>query len=103
MLRWRILPLWFLLMAPHIPSQAYACPVCGVGRDGTTSAYLMTAALMSIVPLVMAGAIVYYLFRQVKQGQALVANALRGGITMRSRAKGRAVDGGAASGGADAG
>jgi hypothetical protein len=57
---------WILLITLHMTSQVYACPVCGVGRDGTTSAYLMTAALMSLVPLVMAGAIVYYLVRQAK-------------------------------------
>ena len=66
MLRRRISPVWLLLITLLTTSQAYACPVCGVGRDGTTSAYLMTAALMSLVPLVMAGAIVYYLVRRAK-------------------------------------
>jgi hypothetical protein len=65
-LRRRISPVWLLLITLHLTSQAYACPVCGVGRDGTTSAYLMTAALMSLVPLAMAGAIVYYLVRRAK-------------------------------------
>lgn len=69
MLRRQVSIVCLLLIALDIASQAYACPVCGVGRDGTTSAYLMTAALMSIVPLVMAGAIVYYLFRQAKHDQ----------------------------------
>ena len=50
-----------------LASEAYACPVCGFGRDGTTSAYLMTAALMSLVPLTMAGAFVLYLLRQARQ------------------------------------
>ena len=66
MLRRRISPVWLFLITLLTTSQAYTCPVCGVGRDGTTSAYLMTAALMSLVPLVMAGAIVYYLVRQAK-------------------------------------
>jgi hypothetical protein len=66
MLRRQVSTVGLLLMVLQIASQVYACPVCGVGRDGTTSAYLMTAALMSIVPLVMAGAIIYYLFRQAK-------------------------------------
>jgi hypothetical protein len=63
-LRRRISPVWLFLITLLTTSQAYTCPVCGVGRDGTTSAYLMTAALMSLVPLVMAGVIVYYLVRQ---------------------------------------
>ena len=54
---------WLVLMAMSTASQAYACPVCGFGRGGTTSAYLITAVLMSLVPLMMAGAIVYYLRR----------------------------------------
>ena len=66
MLRRRISLVWFLLITLHLTSPVYACPVCGVGRDGTTSAYLMTAALMSLVPLAMAGAIVYYIVRQAK-------------------------------------
>ena len=61
--------LWLVLTAMGLASQADACAVCGFGRDGTTSAYLMTAALMSTVPLVMGGAIVYYLFRQAKHDQ----------------------------------
>jgi hypothetical protein len=65
-LRRRMSLAWLLLITLHLTSPAYACPVCGVGRDGTASAYLMTAALMSLVPLVLAGAIVYYLVRQAK-------------------------------------
>ena len=66
MLRQRMSLAWLLLITLYLTLPAYACPVCGVGRDGTTSAYLMTAALMSLVPLAMAGAIVYYLVRRAK-------------------------------------
>jgi hypothetical protein len=41
-------------------------PLCGVGRDGTASVYLMTAILLCAVPLMMVGAIAYYLFRQTE-------------------------------------
>jgi hypothetical protein len=63
--------LWLAVLVGLVAlaSDAHACPVCGFGRDGTTSAYLMTAALMSLVPLTMAGAFVCYLLRQAKQGR----------------------------------
>jgi hypothetical protein len=54
---------WLVLLVMSTASQAYACPVCGFGRGGTTSAYLITAVLMSLVPLMMAGAIACYLRR----------------------------------------
>ena len=61
---------WLGLTAMSLTAPAYACPVCGLGRDGTSSAYLVTAVLMSLAPLTMFGAIAYYLFRQVKRDQA---------------------------------
>jgi hypothetical protein len=58
--------LWLVPIILGIACQVSACPVCGVGRDGTASVYLMTAVLMSAVPLVMAGAMAYYLIRRAK-------------------------------------
>jgi hypothetical protein len=49
-----------------VASQVSARLVCGVGRDGTASVYLMTAVLMCTVPLMMLGALPYHLFRQAK-------------------------------------
>jgi hypothetical protein len=57
---------WLVSIILGISAQASACPVCGVGRDGTAPVYLMTAVLMSLVPLVMAGAMVYYLCWQTR-------------------------------------
>jgi hypothetical protein len=61
---------WLILVAMIPASQAYACAVCSFGRDGTTSAYFLTAALMSLVPLMMAGAIAYYLYRHIEPDRA---------------------------------
>jgi hypothetical protein len=47
---------WLVPIILSIASQVSACPVCGVGRDGTASVYLMTAVLMCTVPLMMFGA-----------------------------------------------
>jgi hypothetical protein len=54
---------WLVPIILGMASQVFVCPVCGVGRDGTASVYLMTAVLMCIAPLVMLGAMAYYLFR----------------------------------------
>ena len=64
MVRPAVLVQWLMLLALGLAAPAMACPVCGVGQDGTTSAYLMTAVLMSTIPFMMAGAIVYYLVRR---------------------------------------
>ena len=60
---------WLVPIIVSITSEVVACPVCGVGRDGTASVYLMTAVLMCIVPLMMFGAMAYYLFRRTKPDQ----------------------------------
>ncbi len=60
---------WLVPSILGITSEVLACPVCGVGRDGTASVYLMTAVLMSIVPLVMFGTMAYYLFQRTKSAQ----------------------------------
>jgi hypothetical protein len=58
--------LWLVPIILGIACRVSACPVCGVGRDGTASVYLITAVLMSTVPLVMGGAMAYYLIRRAK-------------------------------------
>ncbi len=60
---------WLVPTILDITSKVWACPVCGVGRDETASVYLMTAVLMCIVPLVICGAMAYYLFRRTKLAQ----------------------------------
>jgi hypothetical protein len=60
---------WLVPIILGMTSEVLACPVCGVGRDGTASVYLMTAVLMCIVPLVMFGAMAYYLLRRTKHIQ----------------------------------
>jgi hypothetical protein len=47
-----------------LASPTLACPVCGFGQDGTASAYLMTAVVMSSLPLIMVGGMIYYLVRR---------------------------------------
>ena len=60
---------WLVPIILGIASPGSACPVCGVGGDGTASVYLITALLMCIVPLMMFGGVAYYLFRRTKHAQ----------------------------------
>jgi hypothetical protein len=53
-------------LALSLSSAAEGCSVCGFGRDGTSSAYLITAILMSLAALTIFGALAYYMFRQAK-------------------------------------
>ena len=61
------------------PASALACPVCGlVGTSNNTWAYQAMTALLTLLPLAMIGAAVWWLTR-------LAASERRGG-------RGRAVD-----------
>lgn len=43
-----------------------ACAVCGVGKEESRNAYVITTAILTVVPLIMIGFIVNYIYRQVK-------------------------------------
>jgi hypothetical protein len=44
---------------------ALACTVCGgVGREESKTAFMVTTALMSAVPLASVGSLVYFLYRR---------------------------------------
>ena len=61
---------WLVLIVLGMASRAFACSVCWAGRDGTTSAYLLTAVLMCMVLLIIFGGMGYYAFRQTKHEDA---------------------------------
>lgn len=43
-----------------------ACTVCGVGKEESRMAFLLTTGILTVIPLAMIGFIVYYIYRQVK-------------------------------------
>jgi hypothetical protein len=46
-------------------SGALACTVCGgVGREESKTAFMVTTALLSAVPLASVGSLVYFLYRR---------------------------------------
>lgn len=46
------------------PETAGACTVCFSGRDETRAAFLATTLLLSVLPLAMIGALVFWLRRR---------------------------------------
>ena len=45
-------------------ASAEACSVCVVGKEEARVAYYATTALLSFLPLIMIGGVVYYLFKR---------------------------------------
>ena len=64
--------LWLLA-----PGAAWACSVCSAGRDDETRvAFLATTGLLSVLPLLLVGGLVWWLRRRARElagAQALVA------------------------------
>jgi hypothetical protein len=53
-----------LLLFAARSGEALACAVCGVGQeDPTTNAFLLSTALLSLIPFAMIGSTVYYFYR----------------------------------------
>ncbi len=43
---------------------AEACSVCAVAKEEARAAYYATTALLSFLPLIMIGGVIYYLFKK---------------------------------------
>lgn len=64
----RLSALWLgLLFLLVSQSAAWACPVCVFGSDQTRTAFIVTTAIMSAVPLALIGGIVLWLRQQSRQ------------------------------------
>ncbi len=61
---------WRLLISIAVlalPARLYACPVCGVGKEGARFAFIFTTGLLTFVPLIMIGSVCYYLWRRTQR------------------------------------
>jgi hypothetical protein len=67
-----------LWLAPRVAS---ACPVCFSGADETRDAFVLTSVLMSAVPPVLIGSVVWWLRRRVLQAERDLAS--QGGALAR--------------------
>lgn len=62
----RAVPSLFALAVVLLPRSAWACPVCGQGRDGTEGALLVMSGVLSALPLLMAGGIVTWIILRMR-------------------------------------
>ena len=64
-------------------SRLLACSVCGVyGEDKSNTPFLQGTALLSLMPLILIGGAVYYIYRRHKR---LRAEDVAGPITVQAR------------------
>jgi len=73
MRRW--LPVLVLLAVSAVPNLAAACAVCGAGVDDDQSriAYLLTSALLSVLPLALLGGFLLWVRRQHRRQSGVEA------------------------------
>lgn len=55
-------------------SNAWACAVCFVGKEGTMWAYYGTAIALSLLPIGMVGGLAYWFYRQYKQADSEISS-----------------------------
>ncbi len=53
-----------LATASLLAASSEACSVCVVGKDEARAAYYATTAILSFLPLIMIGGVVYYIFKK---------------------------------------
>ena len=51
------------------PALAFACPVCGQGREGSGTALLVMSIIMTLLPLGMIGGMVAWAYTRVKRAE----------------------------------
>ena len=68
----RCLPMLVLLALVTLPESAAACAVCGAGLDDDQGrvAYLITSAVLSVLPLALLGSFLLWLRRQHRRQSA---------------------------------
>ena len=79
---WRLAGAGLLVLAPR---SALACPVCGfVGVNENWTVYLAMTAMLSALPLLMIGGMVFWLSRRARLGASFpVAQSVPPGATDR--------------------
>ncbi len=51
-------------------STLWACAVCGVGKEESRMAFIITTGILTFVPLTVIAFVIYYIYRQVKAREA---------------------------------
>ncbi len=74
MRRSRVLAALLAAVLTSLPAIAAACPTCGVGNGRNKMAYFVTTIVLSLLPL---GIIAAGLFYLVRKGRAFIATEFR--------------------------
>ena len=61
----------FVLCAALVPEAASACSVCYVGAEESRKAFLLTTVFLSLLPLGMIGTFGWWLWRRIREGEAV--------------------------------
>lgn len=67
----RALVPWLVLLTVWLlPEVAHACPVCGQALEQSRVAFIISTALMTLLPLVVLGSTGYWVVRRIKRREA---------------------------------
>lgn len=66
----RQLKVFFLLWLFASPSQALGCAVCGFGDGESRDAFILTTGLLTFVPLIFIGSVIFYMWRRFRKLRA---------------------------------
>jgi hypothetical protein len=56
-----------VLSSMAMSSQALACSACGFGEDPTRWAFIFTTGLLTFIPLLMIGSVVFLIYKRSKK------------------------------------
>jgi hypothetical protein len=59
----------FALSVALAPALVLACPVCGQGREGSGTALLVMSIIMTMLPLLLIGSVVLWIYLRVKKAE----------------------------------
>ena len=59
----RVCVFFFLIF---VPQSVFACAACSFADDGTQGAYLFTAGVLTLAPLIMFGGLVWWIRKKFK-------------------------------------
>ena len=61
-----LLKVFLFVMGTMLASSAYSCAVCGFGADDNArEAFIITTGIMTFVPLIFIGSVVFYIRRRM--------------------------------------
>jgi hypothetical protein len=59
-LTWKNISITHIMLTSH--QYAWACAVCGTATEESKKAFIISTAALSVVPLLMIGGVIYYLY-----------------------------------------